>query len=256
MGIRYSHADFGGRAVFGFDAYGGTGGDCQGHGTHLAGTIGGATYGVAKQVTLVAVRVLDCSGSGAFTDVIAGVDWVTLDHLKRGGPAVANMSLGGVAFPPLDAAVSASIASGVSYSVSAGNSALDACLFSPARVPEAMTLAASNSSDNRAGFSNTGVCVDWYAPGVNVLSAQHTSNTATATLSGTSMASPHNAGVAAQFLQSNSAATPAQVYLALHGRLSYEKVNDGSPDLAVSCASTIAFVCGAGQQDHLLFTNL
>lgn len=262
-GIRYDHTDFGWRAVFGFDAYGGGGNDCHGHGTHVAGTIGGSTYGVAKSVRLVAVRVLDCTGSGAWTDIIAGIDWVTQDHLLRGGPAVANMSLGGLAFPPANAAVSASIASGVSYSIAAGNSALDACAFSPASTPEAMTIAASDANDNRAWFSNTGACVDWYAPGVNVLSAYHTSSTATTTMSGTSMASPHNAGVAAQYLQSNPGALPAQVYLAIRDRLSYERVNDGSVDFAWACTAPLGPACSAlatasyaTQQDHLLFTDL
>ena len=264
-GIRTTHADFGGRATWGYDVYGAYT-DCNGHGTHVAGTVGGTTYGVAKQVSLVAVRVLDCGGFGSYTDVIAGVDWVTGDHLlNRRGPAVANMSLGGTAFPPLDAAVSASIASGISYSVSAGNSAANACLFSPARVPEAMTLAASDANDDAAWFTNKGPCVDWYAPGVDVVSAYRTSNTATASLSGTSMASPHNAGVAALYLQSNPLATPHQVYLALADRVTLEVVDDGSTDSTWAC-SPPGPVCDAfgeavrletlyTQQDHLLFTD-
>jgi subtilisin family serine protease len=152
-GIRYSHDDFGGRASFGFDAFGGDGSDCNGHGTHVAGTVGGATYGVAKGVTLKAVRVLDCNGSGSTSGVIAGVDWVTDNHVSA--PAVANMSLGGSASSTLDAAVRSSIADGVSYAVAAGNGnwfgiAQNACNYSPARVTEAMTIGATDSTDKKA----------------------------------------------------------------------------------------------------------
>ena len=170
-GIRFSHNEFGGRAVSGFDAVdGGSADDCNGHGTHVAGTVGGSTYGVAKGVTLVAVRVLDCSGSGTTSGVIAGIDWVTGNH-AAGAPAVANMSLGGGASTALDTAVQNSIADGVSYAVAAGNGnqggrAQDACKSSPARAPNAMTIGATDKTDTKASWSNYGNCVDWFAPGV------------------------------------------------------------------------------------------
>jgi subtilisin family serine protease len=219
-GIRLSHRDFGGRAVSGFDAIdGGRADDCNGHGTHVAGTLGGAAHGVAKSVRLVAVRVLDCAGSGATSGVIAGVDWVTAHH-QPGQPAVANLSLGGFASSALDAAVRRSIADGVSYAVAAGNGNAagvpeDACRVSPARVPEALTVGASDSSDRAAAFSNYGRCVDLFAPGVGVTSTWSTGDTATKTISGTSMASPHVAGVAALYLQGKRSASPAAVATAI-----------------------------------------
>ena len=219
-GILLSHDDFGGRAVKGFDAVtaGGSASDCNGHGTHVAGTVGGSTWGVAKGVTLVAVRVLDCQGSGATSGVIAGVDWVTANRVA---PAVANMSLGGGASSTLDAAVKNSIAAGVSYAVAAGNGDFlgrqaNACNYSPARVPEAITIGATDKTDKKASFSNYGDCVDFFAPGVGITSAWYTSNTATNTISGTSMAAPHVAGAAALFLQSNTGATAQQVRDALY----------------------------------------
>ncbi len=211
-GIRYDHAEFGGRAVAGYDAYGGTGADCHGHGTHVAGTAAGSTYGVAKSATVVAVRVLDCNGSGTWSAVVAGVDWVTANHVK---PAVANMSLGGGGNTTLDAAIGNSINAGVTYAVAAGNDWGDACYISPARVAAAVTVAASTSNDKRSWFSNYGRCVDLYAPGSAVASAWHTGSTATNTLDGTSMASPHVAGVAALYLQGNPTAAPATVAAAI-----------------------------------------
>ena len=217
-GIRTSHVEFGGRARSGWDFVDNDAdaSDCNGHGTHVAGTIGGATYGVAKGVDLVAVRVLDCGGSAPWSVVIAGIDFVTADH-QAGEPAVANMSLGGGANIALDLAVKNSIADGVAYAVAAGNSNAPACQFSPARVPEAMTSGASTINDAKASFSNWGSCIDWFAPGQSITSAWRTSDTATNTISGTSMASPHTAGVAALFLQTSPGATPATVQKALAG---------------------------------------
>jgi subtilisin family serine protease len=211
-GIRISHSEFGGRARSGWDFVGddADASDCNGHGTHVAGTIGGSTYGVAKQVELVAVRVLDCGGSGSWSGVIAGIDFVTEQH-QAGDPAVANMSLGGGANIAVDLAVKNSIADGVAYAVAAGNSNAPACSFSPARVTEAMTVGASTITDAKASFSNWGSCMDWFAPGQSITSAWSTSDSATNTISGTSMASPHTAGVAALYLQSNPAASPATV---------------------------------------------
>ncbi|MDQ3665438.1 MAG: S8 family serine peptidase [Acidobacteriota bacterium] len=216
-GIRISHNEFGGRALVGFDAFGGNGIDCNGHGTHVAGTVGGATYGVAKAVKLFAVRVLDCNGSGSTSGVIAGVDWVTANHVK---PAVANMSLGGGASSSLDTAVSNSIAAGVTYAVAAGNGDFigrpqNACNYSPARVPAALTIGATDKTDQEASFSNYGSCVDLLAPGVGITSAWDDSNTATNTISGTSMATPHVAGGAALFLEGNPTASPSAVETAI-----------------------------------------
>ena len=213
-GIRYPHAEFAnafpGRAFFGFDAIGDgrEGGDCDGHGTHVAGTVGGASYGVAKDAALWSVRVLDCQGSGTVSGVIAGVDWVAANHVK---PAVANMSLGGVVSSSLDAAVQRSITGGVTYVVAAGNSNADACGYSPARVAEAITVGATDRYDYRAYFSNWGACVDWFAPGEDITSAWWDGDNSTNTISGTSMAAPHVAGVVALFLEANANATPAGV---------------------------------------------
>jgi subtilisin family serine protease len=211
-GIRTTHNQFGGRAVGGFTAINDGRGttDCNGHGTHVAGTVGGTTYGVAKQVRLVAVRVLSCSGSGTTSGVIAGIDWVTGNH-AAGSPAVANMSLGGGASSSLDNAVNRSINDGVTYAVAAGNSNVSACNSSPARVPAALTAGSTTSTDARSSFSNYGSCVDLFAPGSSITSAWYTSNTATNTISGTSMASPHVAGAAARYLQGNPSASPATV---------------------------------------------
>jgi subtilisin family serine protease len=219
-GILFAHTQFGGRATSGYDAItaGGNAADCNGHGTHVAGTVGGTTYGVAKSVALVAVRVLDCNGSGSTSAVIAGIDWVTAHHAS---PAVANMSLGGSASSTLDAAVNNSIASGVTYAIAAGNGdflgrQLDACTQSPARVAAAITVSATNSSDAKASWANYGNCVDFFAPGVNITSSWYTSTTATNTISGTSMATPHVTGAAALYLESNPGATPQQVRDALY----------------------------------------
>jgi len=232
-GVRTSHQQFTGRTAPGFSALDGGTDDCDGHGTHVAGTIAGTTYGVAKKATVVPVRVLDCDGSGYTSDVIAGLDWVNQDH-AAGTPAVANMSLSGSAFKALDDAVARSIADGVVHAVAAGNDAAkDACGKSPARLPEALTVGATTSTDARAAFSNIGSCVDLFAPGQSILSAGIGSDTATATMSGTSMAAPHVAGVAALYLQTHPAATPAQVASAVTGNAAANVVQDagaGSPN--------------------------
>jgi len=209
-GIRTTHTQFGGRASVAFDAVGDgqNGRDCNGHGTHVSGTVGGSTYGVAKSVQLFAVRVLNCSGSGKTSGVIAGVDWVTAHHVS---PAVANMSLGGGVSTTLDTAVKNSIASGVTYAIAAGNSNSNANGFSPARVSEAITVGSSTMTDARSSFSNFGSVVDIFAPGSAITSAWATSDTATNTISGTSMATPHVTGVAARYLQNNRTASPATV---------------------------------------------
>ncbi|MDQ3407814.1 MAG: S8 family peptidase [Chloroflexota bacterium] len=209
-GIRRSHSQFGGRALHGYSAISDGRGsdDCNGHGTHVAGTIGSSTYGVAKSVRLYAVRVLACNGSGTNAGVIAGVDWVTSNHVK---PAVANMSLGGGASSALDTAVNNSINAGVSYSVAAGNDNASACNYSPARVANSITVGSTTSSDARSSFSNYGSCLDIFAPGSSITSAWYTSDTATNTISGTSMAAPHVAGVAALYLQGNTGASPGTV---------------------------------------------
>ena len=211
-GIRSTHRELSGRVLAGATAIGDGRGaqDCNGHGTHVAGTIGGTTYGVAKAVSLVPVRVLDCSGSGSTSGVIAGINWVTTDH-GAGQPAVANMSLGGGVSAALDQPVDASIADGVTYAIAAGNSNADACNYSPARTAAAITVGATTSTDARASFSNYGACVDLFAPGQNITSAWATNNNATNTISGTSMATPHVAGAAALVLSSNSTWTPAMV---------------------------------------------
>lgn len=231
-GIRAAHNDFGGRVLSGYTAISDGQGtnDCNGHGTHVAGTVGGATWGVAKAVRLVPVRVLNCQGSGTTSGVIAGVDWVTANHVK---PAVANMSLGGGASSALDTAVNNSINAGVFYAVAAGNDNRNACNYSPARVANAMTVGSTTSSDARSSFSNYGSCLDIFAPGSSITSAWYTSNTATSTISGTSMASPHVAGVGALYLANNTGASPSAVTNAILDNASLNKVSSagsGSPN--------------------------
>ena len=209
-GVLGSHQDFSGRVTTGFSAVadGPGNGDCNGHGTHVAGTIAGTRYGVAKQATIVPVRVLGCDGSGTLSGVISGLSWIGANH--DGSPAVVNLSLGSGASSSMDAATQALIDRGITVVAAAGNSTLNACQFSPARVPGVITVAASTSTDTFSSFSNSGACVDVIAPGSAVTSAYFGSNTATSTLSGTSMASPHVAGVAAGLLQ-NQTMIPAQV---------------------------------------------
>ncbi|RLP92463.1 peptidase S8/S53 subtilisin kexin sedolisin [Micromonospora sp. BL4] len=239
-GVLYGHNDFGGRAVSGFDAVdGGSADDCNGHGTHVAGTVGGSAYGVAKGVQIVGVRVLNCQGSGTNAQVVAGIDWVTANAVK---PAVANMSLGGGANSSIDTAVTNSINSGVTYAVAAGNgNALgvrqNACNYSPARVASAITVGATQNNDAAASFSNFGTCVDILAPGVNITSAWYTGSSATNTISGTSMASPHVAGAAALVLSANPSWSPQQVRDNL--------VNNSTPNVVTNV--------GTGTPNRLLY---
>ena len=216
-GIRLSHQDFGGRAVAGFDAIndGQNGVDCNGHGTHVAGTVGSATFGVAKNVTLHSVRVLNCSAQGSVSGLISGIEWVTNNHIK---PAVANISIGGSGISnAFDSAVINSIASGVTYVVAAGNAGQDACNYSPSHVSDAITVGASASGDQRAPWSNFGACVDIFAPGQSITSTSFASDTSYGLMSGTSMASPHVAGVAALYLEANRTASPAMVTSSILG---------------------------------------
>ena len=240
-GIRATHVDLAGRVISGFTAINdglGTN-DGNGHGTHVSGTVGGTTWGVAKNVTLVAVRVLDSSGNGTNSGVIAGVDFVTSNH-QAGQPAVANMSLGGGISSALDTAIANSINDGVTYAVAAGNETQDACNVSPARVPSAITVGSTTTTDARSSFSNFGTCVDIFAPGSSITSAWRTSDTATNTISGTSMATPHVAGVAALFLETNPSASPATVTAAI--------INNSTPNKVTGA--------GTGSPNRLLFSLL
>jgi uncharacterized protein (TIGR03382 family) len=232
-GILSTHVDFASRVDTGKggtaidDGYGSE--DCNGHGTHVAGTIGGSILGVAKGATLVPIRVLDCNGSGPTDGILAGIDFVAANHPAR---SVANLSLGGAASPALDVAIQNLVASGVTVVVAAGNENQDACNVSPAREPSAITVAASTVTDTRASFSNWGRCVDLFAPGMDITSAWITSDTSTNTISGTSMASPHVAGAAALYLAQQPAATPAQVSAALVAAATPDRVAGvaGSPN--------------------------
>ncbi|MGV9240083.1 S8 family peptidase [Streptomyces nigra] len=231
-GVRITHQQISGRASYGYDAVDGdtTASDGNGHGTHVATTIAGSTYGVAKKAKVVAVRVLDNNGSGTTAGVIAGIDWVTANH---SGPSVANLSLGGGASTALDTAVRNSISSGVTYAVAAGNSSANASSYSPARVTQAITVGATTSTDARAGYSNYGSVLDLFAPGSSITAGWHTSDTATNTISGTSMATPHVAGAAAVYLAGHTSATPAAVASALTSGASTNVVTSpgsGSPN--------------------------
>ncbi|MBA2496766.1 MAG: DUF4214 domain-containing protein [Acidimicrobiia bacterium] len=217
-GVRADHVELSGRVRSGYTAFsdGYGSGDCNGHGTHVAGTIGGETYGVAKDVALVAVRVLGCDGSGTWSGVIAGLDWAVADH-PAGAPAVLNLSFGGPASSTVDAAVQAAIDDGITVAVAAGNENVDACTTTPARVSAALTVGATDSSDTRASFSNYGPCLDLFGPGVSIRSAAISSSTATATMSGTSMAAPHVAGAAAVLLAQQPRLVPGDVTARLIG---------------------------------------
>jgi subtilisin family serine protease len=243
-GILTTHYEFRGRAFAIFDAYEGEGNgqDCNGHGSHVAGTIGGQTFGVAKKVRLLSVRVLNCQGTGAWSDVINGVNFVTWHRgqsAQQGVPAVANMSLGGETNRAADAAVRNSIRAGVTYVVAAGNANSDAANYSPAAVAEAITVGATNKVDARAEFSNYGPTLDLFAPGVSITSAWTGNDLMVATASGTSMAAPHVAGVVALYLQNHRNASPATVRSALVG------------------TSTTGVVSNPGQEspNRLLYTN-
>ncbi len=232
-GIRSTHSEFNGRVAIGAAFVEDSGGtvDCHGHGTHVAGTIGGTTYGVAKAVTIVPVRVLDCAGNGQYSWIMSGIDWVIDDHLE-GEPAVANLSLGGPYDPSLNAAVAALVADGVVVVVAAGNTSDDACTVSPASAPAVVTVGATDRTDRRASFSNYGTCLDLFAPGVQITSAGITSDSAVKTYSGTSMASPHVAGIAAAVFGRYPTATQAQIQTIVIGDATVGRVSDtkGSPN--------------------------
>jgi aqualysin 1 len=241
-GIRTTHVDFGGRASVALDVIGDgmNGQDCRGHGTHVAGIVGGTKYGVAKQVRLYSVRVLDCSGSGTFSGLLAGLDWV----VKNGSrPAVANMSLSGSTSSSVNTAIQTATQSGVTVVVAAGNQTTDACSYSPASAATALTVAATNNTDAQASFSNFGRCVDLYAPGQSIRSDHSATDTTWASYSGTSQASPHVAGTAALYLQGHPAAAPAEVAQAIlasatSGTLS--ALGNGSPNLLLFSAFAAA----------------
>ncbi|WP_435615246.1 S8 family serine peptidase [Streptomyces coelicoflavus] len=273
-GVRASHTDFGGRAAGGRDIVDGDNepGDCNGHGTHVAGTVGGTAYGIAKNATIVPVRIMNCGGSGSWSNVIAGIDWVAADH-DPGEPAVANMSIGGEKMQSVNDAVAAAITDGVTFVVAAGNEDTDACRKSPASTPEAITVGATDKTDRRASFSNYGSCLDLFAPGVGITSAWWTDDNATNTISGTSMASPHAAGVAALVTAANPSFTPQQVRDAMVADATNGVVTDpgpGSPnkllhvgneapaedDFSVSLSPTAGTVDPGGSVQATLKTSL
>ncbi len=253
-GVRITHNQFGNRGRSGYTAINDGRGtnDCQGHGTHVAGTIGSTTYGVAKDARIYAVRVLGCDGTGSNSGVIGGVDWVAGNHIK---PAVANMSLGGGASSALDNAVNSAVSQGITMVVAAGNDNSNACSYSPARAGSAITVGSTSSSDRRSSFSNYGSCLDIYAPGSSITSTWSTSNSATNTISGTSMASPHVAGVAALYLDEFPNATPSQVESAIESAAIANKVTDarsGSPNLLLNNFSDNGGGPGPGPIDGTL----
>ena len=234
-GVSTTHTDFSGRLRSGFSAIndGRGSNDCNGHGTHVAGTAAGTTYGVAKAASIIPVRVLDCAGSGSNTGVIAGLDWIIANH-SAGVAAVANMSLGGGASLALDTAVQNAINDGVVMAVAAGNSNANACNYSPARAANAITVGATDRTDVRASYSNFGSCLDIFAPGTSITSAWINSSTAINTISGTSMASPHVAGVAAVLMGLNPTSNPSDITAMLLTNATQNVVlsaGTGSPNL-------------------------
>ena len=235
-GVRADHVEFGGRAQMVFNSAGGKNTDCNGHGTHVGGTVGGATYGIAKAVRIYGVKVLSCSGSGTWSGVISGMDWVAANHTK---PAVANMSLGGGLNQSVNTAATNLSNAGVFVAVAAGNDGADACSYSPASASSVTTVAASTKTDARASYSNHGSCVEVYAPGSSITSAWHQSTTATKTISGTSMASPHVAGVAA-------------LYKATFGDASWSTVNNW-----ITSNATVGAITGnvSGTPNLLLYKS-
>ncbi|MBP2330478.1 subtilisin family serine protease [Kibdelosporangium banguiense] len=227
-GIRITHQEFGGRAFFGVNTFGGPNTDCYGHGTHVAGTVGGASFGVAKGVLLVSVKVGDCLGNINASAVLNGVDWVTAHHTS--GPAVANMSLGfATAVPTIETAIRNSVADGIVYTVASGNSGADACASTPARMGEVITVNATDPNDFRASFSSFGACTDIFAPGVNIPSAGKDNDASAAVLSGTSMAAPHVAGAAALVLSANPGLNPQQVAGTLYANATMGLVGNPGP---------------------------
>ncbi|WP_244502315.1 S8 family peptidase [Streptomyces oceani] len=228
-GIRVGHEDFGGRASYGYDFVDddAEAQDCNGHGTHVAGTVGGETYGMAKKADLVAVRVLNCENRGTTEDVLAGYDWVAAHAVL---PAVANVSIGGAATDAKDAAVTGMVEAGVTVAVSAGNDDGDACQQSPARAPDVLTVAASTDTDARWSESNYGDCVDLFAPGADILSAGIDSDTASARKSGTSMATPHVTGAAALYLAGHPEATPEEVTKALRSAATEDRITEAGAE--------------------------
>jgi subtilase family protein/peptidase inhibitor I9 len=247
------HSDFGGRLVSGFNALDDTNGtdDCNGHGTHIAGVIGGTNYGVAKSARLVPVRVLDCNGAGTLSSVLAGLDWIMQDHAASPGPAVVNMSLGGEPSSALDAEVASLIGAGMTTVVAAGNDNVDACTKSPARVAGALTVGASTESDQRASFSNYGACVDLFAPGMGIISDWYSSATATSVSSGTSESAPFVAGVAALCLEKFPSASPATISQTVVSQATVDalgNIGDGSPNrLLFSLIDSVDNNIGDGQ---------
>lgn len=234
-GIRYSHREFEGRAVKGYDAYNSNGFDCNGHGTHVAGTIGGKKVGVAKNVKLVSMRVLNCGGMGSTSAIVSGIDWAIRN---KKGPSVANFSISGIASKAFDQAIQKLATSGITTVVAAGNNTQNACDFSPGRAPEAITVGASDARDQRLAWTNYGPCVDWFAPGSQITSAGIRDDIELVSMSGTSMASPHTAGVAALYLEHKPFATHEEVGRALA---------DFSTKRAVSSAKS--------ERNHLLFSR-
>ncbi|MGD9590041.1 MAG: S8 family serine peptidase [Pyrinomonadaceae bacterium] len=240
-GIRVTHEQFQGRASVVYDSIGDgqNGNDCHGHGTHVASTIGGVTYGVAKNVSLYGIRVLGCNGIGTTATAIEGIDWLTAN---RQLPAVANMSMGGWGSDIMDSSVQGAINSGITFVVAAGNNNGSACNYSPARLSTAITVGASTQADARASFSNYGSCVDLFAPGISIPSAWAWNDTAVHTVSGTSMAAPHVSGAVALYLEDNQSAAPSDAFTAIMGEATdgeMESMSDGSPNMMLFTAPNV-----------------